>query len=208
LALRYHPDNNPNNPEATEKFKEVNRAHSVLSDSAKRKIYDKYGSEGLYIAEQYGEKKVKAYFLVTSDWFKALITFCGVITGCYLCYCCCCCCNFCCGMCKPREPEETADCHKLHDIPESGAEGPVETSQPRASENVDTSDDESDGPAITSQPSSSSVSPSHPVVAQPIFQQQSPNWEEPESSESDNVGCEFKDAITVLRCCLCLIGVG
>jgi DnaJ family protein C protein 5 len=70
LALKYHPDKNPNNPEASEKFKEVNRAHSILSDPTKRNIYDNYGSLGLYIAEQFGEENVNAYFVVTSTWCK------------------------------------------------------------------------------------------------------------------------------------------
>lgn len=70
LALKYHPDKNPNNPEAAEKFKEVNRAHSILSDPTKRNIYDNYGSLGLYIAEQFGEENVNAYFVVTSTWCK------------------------------------------------------------------------------------------------------------------------------------------
>jgi DnaJ family protein C protein 5 len=66
LALKYHPDKNPDNPEAADKFKEVNRAHSILSDQTKRNIYDNYGSLGLYIAEQFGEENVNAYFVVTS----------------------------------------------------------------------------------------------------------------------------------------------
>ncbi|KAK6621836.1 hypothetical protein RUM44_001643 [Polyplax serrata] len=70
LALKYHPDKNPNNPEAAEKFKEINRAHSILSDLTKRNIYDNYGSLGLYIAEQFGEENVNAYFLVSSVWCK------------------------------------------------------------------------------------------------------------------------------------------
>lgn len=75
LALKYHPDKNPNNPEAVDKFKEVNRAHSILSDSTKRNIYDNYGSLGLYIAEQFGEESVNAYFVVTSPWCKVSILF-------------------------------------------------------------------------------------------------------------------------------------
>ncbi|XP_068086416.1 dnaJ homolog subfamily C member 5 [Anabrus simplex] len=113
LALKYHPDKNPNNPEAAEKFKEVNHANTILSDESKRNIYDHYGSLGLYIAEQFGEENVNAYFLVTSGWCKALILFCGIITGCYLCCCCCCCCNFCCGKCKP-EPPQGSEYQTLH----------------------------------------------------------------------------------------------
>ncbi|CRL02481.1 CLUMA_CG015205, isoform A [Clunio marinus] len=70
LALKYHPDKNPDNPEAVDKFKEVNRAHSILSDETKRNIYDNYGSLGLYIAEQFGEENVNAYFVVTSPTCK------------------------------------------------------------------------------------------------------------------------------------------
>lgn len=70
LALRYHPDKNPNNPEAAEKFKEINNANSILNDVNKRQIYDQYGSMGLYIADQFGEESVKYYFLTTKCWFK------------------------------------------------------------------------------------------------------------------------------------------
>jgi len=46
LALQYHPDKNPDNPEAEEKFKEVAEAYAVLSDSDKRVSYDQYGHNG------------------------------------------------------------------------------------------------------------------------------------------------------------------
>ncbi|HKT60630.1 MAG TPA: DnaJ domain-containing protein, partial [Gemmatimonadales bacterium] len=39
LAKQYHPDANPNNPSAAERFKEISEAHSVLSDADKRKQY-------------------------------------------------------------------------------------------------------------------------------------------------------------------------
>jgi molecular chaperone DnaJ len=44
LALKYHPDRNPNNKEAETKFKEINEAYSVLSDKEKRQRYDTYGT--------------------------------------------------------------------------------------------------------------------------------------------------------------------
>ena len=43
LAMQYHPDRNPNNPEAEAKFKECSEAYSVLSDGEKRAAYDRYG---------------------------------------------------------------------------------------------------------------------------------------------------------------------
>jgi DnaJ-class molecular chaperone len=44
LARKYHPDHNPDNKEAEEKFKELQEAHEVLSDDDKRKAYDMFGS--------------------------------------------------------------------------------------------------------------------------------------------------------------------
>lgn len=48
MAVKWHPDKNLNNKkEAEEKFKEIAEAYEVLSDPKKRKLYDKYGKEGL-----------------------------------------------------------------------------------------------------------------------------------------------------------------
>jgi molecular chaperone DnaJ len=47
LAMKFHPDRNPDNPEAEEHFKEASESYEVLSDEEKRKIYDQFGHDGL-----------------------------------------------------------------------------------------------------------------------------------------------------------------
>lgn len=144
LALKYHPDKNPNNPDAAEKFKEINRAHGILTDLTKRNIYDNYGSLGLYVAEQFGEENVNAYFIVTSGWCKAL--FCLSIF--FTCCCCCCCCNCCCGKCKPTPAEDSGSYHNLQ------GQNPGEAGQSRG---FSKQEDESEDDTVTSQPATSAT---------------------------------------------------
>jgi len=47
LAMKFHPDRNPNNPKAEEQFKEAKEAYEILSDANKRAAYDQYGHAGV-----------------------------------------------------------------------------------------------------------------------------------------------------------------
>lgn len=53
LALQYHPDRNPDNKEAEEKFKEATEAYEVLSDDKKRAKYDQFGHQGMNAGADY-----------------------------------------------------------------------------------------------------------------------------------------------------------
>lgn len=107
-ALRLHPDKNPGNPEAADQFKEVNRAHKILSDVQLRDIYDKYGSMGLELAEQIGAENVAMVmrFQTPAAKIGMLLTF--VLTGCCCgcCFCCFFCCGCCFGRCRPKDVED------------------------------------------------------------------------------------------------------
>ena len=52
LAMQFHPDKNPDNKEAEEKFKEASEAYEILSDKDKRQLYDQYGHAG--VENQFG----------------------------------------------------------------------------------------------------------------------------------------------------------
>jgi molecular chaperone DnaJ len=47
LAMEYHPDRNPDDPDAEEKFKEASNAYAILSNKDQRALYDRFGHEGL-----------------------------------------------------------------------------------------------------------------------------------------------------------------
>ena len=55
LALKYHPDKNPDNKEAEKKFKEAAQAYAVLSDNNKRARYDQFGHAGVGMGDGPGQ---------------------------------------------------------------------------------------------------------------------------------------------------------
>jgi DnaJ-class molecular chaperone len=56
LAVKYHPDRNPNDKSAEDRFKEINEAYAVLSDPKKKEEYDTYGSSGFH--KQYSQEDI------------------------------------------------------------------------------------------------------------------------------------------------------
>jgi curved DNA-binding protein len=59
LARKFHPDVNPNNKQAEERFKQISFAYDVLSDPKKRKLYDEFGHSGL--SEGFDPDQARAY---------------------------------------------------------------------------------------------------------------------------------------------------
>ena len=76
-ALKYHPDRNPDDPSAEEKFKEASEAYEVLSDDRKRGLYDQYGHAGLSNAGYQGFSGVEDIFSSFGDIFSDLFGFGG-----------------------------------------------------------------------------------------------------------------------------------
>lgn len=69
LAMQYHPDRNPNDKEAEEKFKEASEAYEVLGNDDKRAKYDRYGHSGLKGGQDFHDMNVNDIFSHFSDIF-------------------------------------------------------------------------------------------------------------------------------------------
>jgi len=77
LAIQYHPDKNPDNKEAEEKFKEASEAYEVLNDDNKRQIYDQFGHRGLEGAGHSGPSGFEDIFSSFGDIFEDFFGFGG-----------------------------------------------------------------------------------------------------------------------------------
>lgn len=75
LAMKYHPDRNPDDAEAEACFKEAAEAYEVLSDAQKRQLYDTYGHEGLKNTGYQGPGSSEDIFSHMSDIFGDLFGF-------------------------------------------------------------------------------------------------------------------------------------
>ena len=77
IAMKYHPDRNPGDTEAEEKFKAATEAYEVLSNDEKRQIYDRYGAEGLKNSGYGGPGSAEDIFSNFGDIFEDLFGFGG-----------------------------------------------------------------------------------------------------------------------------------
>ncbi|MBU1196213.1 MAG: molecular chaperone DnaJ [Proteobacteria bacterium] len=77
LAIKFHPDKNPDNKEAEEKFKEASEAYEVLNDDNKRQIYDQFGHRGLEGAGHSGPSGFEDIFSSFGDIFEDFFGFGG-----------------------------------------------------------------------------------------------------------------------------------
>ncbi|WP_406722172.1 DnaJ domain-containing protein [Wolbachia endosymbiont (group B) of Archips podanus] len=100
LAIKYHPDKNPDNSEITKKFQEISKAHEILSDNDKRVLYDsrtheefiqlekKFGKEGVFaeIKKQnaFEQNKLQTNcFSQSLDVIKTFISQCDIFSPCF-----------------------------------------------------------------------------------------------------------------------------
>ena len=75
LAIQFHPDKNPDNKEAEDKFKEASEAYEVLTNDSKRQIYDQFGHQGLEGAGHAGSRGFDDIFSNVGDIFEEFFGF-------------------------------------------------------------------------------------------------------------------------------------
>lgn len=75
MAMKYHPDRNPGDKAAEDKFKAAAEAYEVLGDADKRQIYDRYGKEGLTNRGYHGPGNAEDIFSNFGDIFEDLFGF-------------------------------------------------------------------------------------------------------------------------------------
>ena len=69
LARKFHPDVNPGNRKAEERFKEISEANDILGDPAKRKLYDEFGMAGVQAG--FDPNQARAYHEQAHSWRSA-----------------------------------------------------------------------------------------------------------------------------------------
>jgi DnaJ-class molecular chaperone len=72
MAVKYHPDKNPDDPSAEDKFKELGEAYEVLSSDDKRAAYDRYGHAAFSQARDRQEAVSASIHLISSARFSAV----------------------------------------------------------------------------------------------------------------------------------------
>ena len=70
LAMKYHPDRNPDDKQASEKFKELSEAYEILSDDQKRQAYDNFGHEGVNSSFSSSQGAADAFSDIFGDIFS------------------------------------------------------------------------------------------------------------------------------------------
>ena len=70
LAMKYHPDRNPDDSQAAEKFKELSEAYEILSDDQKRQTYDNFGHEGVNSSFSSSQGAADAFSDIFGDIFS------------------------------------------------------------------------------------------------------------------------------------------
>jgi molecular chaperone DnaJ len=70
LAMKYHPDRNPDDKQASEKFKELSEAYEILSDEQKRQAYDNFGHEGVNSSFSSSQGAADAFSDIFGDIFS------------------------------------------------------------------------------------------------------------------------------------------